>query len=229
MLSADDNKPIGKSAQRKRKKAEQQSGAAGQRNRKSGEQQSSKLDHLQDSQEQKLDQSPVVEEPKLDELQAAQEQVAARIPESESLPTDTQIESAEVVTSEVVTSEVVASEVVTSEVVTSELDTSLVEPITSAETVPVGLQTIANAYGDYTRKSFEQTKFLFEKLAGVRSLDKAFELQANFVKQACDTFIADSQRIRELHRDLAKQRLVHLEGFVAKMTQAVLVPRLTRS
>lgn len=92
------------------------------------------------------------------------------------------------------------------------------EAVAAPEADPVSLQSIANAYGDYTRKSLEQTKFFFERLAAVRSLDKAFELQADFGKQAYETFIVDSQKIRELHRDLAKQNLERLEGFMTRMT-----------
>ncbi len=33
---------------------------------------------------------------------------------------------------------------------------------------------IASAYGDYTKKSFEDTKSFVEKLSGVKSIDKAF-------------------------------------------------------
>ena len=75
---------------------------------------------------------------------------------------------------------------------------------------PVSLQTIANAYGDYTRKSFEQTRSFFDKLTGVRSLDKVVEIQTEFAKQACETFVAEAQKIRDLHRELARQRLERL-------------------
>ena len=69
------------------------------------------------------------------------------------------------------------------------------------------------AYGDYTRKSFEQTKSFVEKLAGVRSLDQAIEIQTEFAKQAYETFVTDAQKIRELYSGLAKQTF---EGAVAK-------------
>jgi hypothetical protein len=92
-------------------------------------------------------------------------------------------------------------------------------PSASAEAAPVSYQTIANAYGDLTRRSLDQTTSFFEKFWGVRSLDKVFELQAEFTKQACDNFVAESQRIRDLHRELAKQRLESWEGFVG-MTKA---------
>jgi hypothetical protein len=87
-------------------------------------------------------------------------------------------------------------------------------PSALAEAAPVSYETIANAYGDLTRRSLDQTTSFFEKFWGVRSLDKVFELQSEFAKQAYDNFVAESQRIRDLHRELAKQRLERWEGFV---------------
>jgi hypothetical protein len=82
----------------------------------------------------------------------------------------------------------------------------------------VDLQTLATAYGNYTKKSFEQTQAFVEKLSGVRSLDKAVEIQTEFAKQAYETFVTESQKIRELYRGLAKQNLRPFEGIVAKKT-----------
>ena len=101
-------------------------------------------------------------------------------------------------------------------------------PFESAEPLPVGFQTIAKAYGDYTRKSLEQTRFFFEKLARERSFVTAFDLQIEFARKAYETFAADSQKIRELHSELARERLKRLEGFMEKITQTALsrsVPR----
>jgi Phasin protein len=88
---------------------------------------------------------------------------------------------------------------------------------TAQETKPVSLQTITNAYGDYTRKSIEQTGSFIEQLAGTRSFNKAFELQNEFARQAYETFVAESRRIRALHSEMTMQRLRSLEGFVAGM------------
>ena len=66
------------------------------------------------------------------------------------------------------------------------------------ETVQSGLQAIASAYGDYTKKSFEDTKSLVEKLSGVKSLDKAIEVQTEYAKSAYETFVAESQKIAGL-------------------------------
>lgn len=74
-----------------------------------------------------------------------------------------------------------------------------------ADASPIGFQTIATAYSDYTRKSLEEARCFVEKLSGVRSLDKALEIQAEFAKRAYETFVADSQKIRELYTDLARQ------------------------
>jgi hypothetical protein len=84
--------------------------------------------------------------------------------------------------------------------------------------VPVDFQTLATAYGNYTKKSFEQTQAFVEKLSGVRSLDKAVEIQTEFAKQAYETFVSESQKIRELYRGLAKRNLKPFEGLVAKKT-----------
>jgi phasin family protein len=65
-----------------------------------------------------------------------------------------------------------------------------------------GLQAIANAYRDYTKKSLEDAQAFAEKLTAARSLDKAMEAQTEFVQKACETFAADSRKIRELHREL---------------------------
>jgi hypothetical protein len=85
-----------------------------------------------------------------------------------------------------------------------------------AEPAPVSLQTIANAYRDYTRKSFEEFGSFFEQLAGVRSLDKAMEVQTEFVKRAYENSVTESQKIRELHRKLARQTLKPFQGLASK-------------
>jgi phasin family protein len=92
--------------------------------------------------------------------------------------------------------------------------------VASATTVQNGLQAIASAYGDYTKKSFEDTKSFVEKLSGVKSLDKAVEVQTEFAKSAYETFVAESQKIAGLYTDLARQTYKPFEGLVAKFTPA---------
>jgi len=92
--------------------------------------------------------------------------------------------------------------------------------VASATTLQNGIQTIATAYGDYTKKSFEDTKSFVEKLSGVKSLDKAIEVQTEFAKSAYETFVAESQKIAGLYSDLAKQTFKPFEGIVAKFSPA---------
>jgi len=83
---------------------------------------------------------------------------------------------------------------------------------------PAGFQAIATAYGDYTKKSFEDTRSFVEKLSNVRSFEKAVEIQTEFAKTAYETFVTESQKIGALYGDLAKQSYKPFGGFVAKMT-----------
>ncbi|MBI5323481.1 MAG: phasin family protein [Bradyrhizobium sp.] len=77
------------------------------------------------------------------------------------------------------------------------------QPAPSPAAAPAdGIQAIANAYRDYTKKSLEDAQSFAEKLTAARSLDKAMEAQTEFARKACETFAADSQKIRELHREL---------------------------
>ena len=80
-----------------------------------------------------------------------------------------------------------------------------------------GFQAIATAYGDYTKKSFEDTRSFVEKLSGAKSFDKAVEIQTDFAKSAFETFVAESQKIGALYGDLAKQSCKPFGGLAAKM------------
>jgi phasin family protein len=83
-----------------------------------------------------------------------------------------------------------------------------------------GVQAIVSAYGEYAKKSYEDSKSFAEKLSGVKSLDKALEVQSEYAKTAYETFVAESQKIAGLYGDLAKQTFKPVEGFVAKFTPA---------
>jgi len=92
--------------------------------------------------------------------------------------------------------------------------------VASATTLQNGFQAIASAYGDYTKKSFEDTKSLVEKLSSVKSLDKALEAQTEYAKSAYETLVAESQKIAGLYTDLAKQTFKPYEGLIAKFVPA---------
>ena len=69
--------------------------------------------------------------------------------------------------------------------------------VASAGTLTKGVQAIATAYADYSKKSFEESKTYVEKLAGVKSIEKAVEIQAEYAKTAYELFMAETARIGE--------------------------------
>lgn len=101
-------------------------------------------------------------------------------------------------------------------------------PVAPVEPSQVSAQAIAVAYSDYTRTSLEHAWTFLGKLATARSPVEAFELQMEYAKQVCETLIAESQKIAELHGQLTRQRVMHFEGFVARLTQTTLEIRATR-
>lgn len=91
--------------------------------------------------------------------------------------------------------------------------------VVPANTNPVNIETIANEYRDYTRKSFQEGRFFVEKLMQVQSFDKAIEIQSEFARQAYGDFVAESQKICELYSELARQTFKRWEGFATRLNQ----------
>jgi phasin family protein len=162
-------------------------------------------------------------EPRPDQLQDVQEQNSEQI--SPPVASIDQLPDAQEHINEQISAPVASIDI--SPLGTSATDIIPTVPAVSAEPVVASIATIANAYGAYTGKSVELTWSFLEKLAAVRSLDKAFEVQTEFAKQAFETFLAESRKIHELHSEFARQRVVQFEGFVARITQTPFVLRAT--
>lgn len=182
MLSAEENKPVGKPGQRRGKKK------AGQR-AKGGVPQSVVADQLQDARPETGEEIP----------QDAAEDINAPVASIEGSPREA-----------------------------TAVDASTHAPIAPADIAPVSLKSVADAYGDYTRKSIEQVWSFYGKLAAARSPAEAFELQMAFAKQAYETFVAESEKIGDLQGELARQRAMSLEGFVARFTLTTFELNATR-
>jgi Phasin protein len=99
-------------------------------------------------------------------------------------------------------------------------DALSIDAAAPADDCPVSIQTIANAYVDYTRKSLQESRSFVEKLMGVRSFDNAIEVQTEFARQALANFVAGSQKICELYGKLATQMVRTWEGLASKVAQA---------
>lgn len=87
-------------------------------------------------------------------------------------------------------------------------------------TVSKGWQAIATEVADYSKKSFEHSSAALESLLGAKSLEKAIEIQTDYVKTAYEGFVAQSSKLGELYTDLAKETYKPLEGMIAKVAPA---------
>src|SRR6185312_4162211 len=166
MSTTDDTKPAGKSGRRKgkgeqRKKAVSQKAVSQKAVAQESLPESPAPAQLQSPDKELQPQLDHVESPKVDQQPAVEEPVVAVVASPEPQP-------AEPVSTEPPSTEPVSAEPV-----------SAAPP--PAEPAPVSLQTIANAYRDYTRKSIEEFGSFVEQLSGVRSLDKAMTVQSEFV------------------------------------------------
>ena len=79
-----------------------------------------------------------------------------------------------------------------------------------------GAQAIAVEVADYSKKAFEDGTAAMEKLFGVKSLDKAIEVQTEYAKASYEGFVAKASKIGELYADLAKETYKPFESLMAK-------------
>jgi len=77
-------------------------------------------------------------------------------------------------------------------------------------------QAIATEVADYSRKSFEESTAAFEKMLGVKSLDKAIEVQTDYAKTAYEGFVSQANKLGALYADLAKETYKPFEAIAAK-------------
>jgi hypothetical protein len=92
--------------------------------------------------------------------------------------------------------------------------------VQSANAYSKGVQAIALEISDYSKKSFEEGGAYIEKLAGVKSFEKAFEIQSDFAKSAYESFVAEASKLGEMYTGLAKEAYKPFEGYFAKMPRA---------
>jgi hypothetical protein len=212
MSNTDQGKPAGKSGRRKGK---------GERGKKAAPQESptvtpAPVELQSPGQDQPLQpepahaESPKVDQPAIDEPVDA----VAAPPEPQPTAAPSPAEPAPVEAAPVEAAPVEAAPAEAASIQPAPVESAPVE--SAAEPAPVSLQTIANAYRDYTRKSIEEFGSFVEQLSGVRSLDKAMTVQTEFVKRAYETSVAESQKICELHNRLARQTLDPFKGVTGK-------------
>jgi hypothetical protein len=77
-------------------------------------------------------------------------------------------------------------------------------------------QAIAVESAEYAKKSFETGSAALEKLLSAKSLENAFEIQADYARQAYEGFLAEATRLGGLYADMAKDSYKPFESVVAK-------------
>jgi hypothetical protein len=86
----------------------------------------------------------------------------------------------------------------------------------SFQRVTKATQAIATEIADYSKRSFDSGAQTLENLLGVKSLDKAIEVQNEFAKAALDRYVAHAGKLGELYTNLAKEAFEPYKGFSAK-------------
>jgi hypothetical protein len=87
-----------------------------------------------------------------------------------------------------------------------------------------GLQAIATETMDYSKKSFEKSRALFEKLMAVKKLDEAIQLQSDFTKSAYEDFIAQAAKMGEMYSSLAKEAFKPINVSAPGQASVVITP-----
>lgn len=77
-------------------------------------------------------------------------------------------------------------------------------------------QAIAVESAEYAKKSIETGSAVLEKLLSAKSLENAFEIQADYAKQAYEGFLAEATTLSGLYADMAKDSYRPFESIVAK-------------
>jgi hypothetical protein len=77
-------------------------------------------------------------------------------------------------------------------------------------------QAIASEVTDYSKKSFEASAAVFENLIGAKSLEKAMEVQGEYLRSSYEEFVAEAAKISELYADLARETYKPFESMLIK-------------
>jgi hypothetical protein len=77
-------------------------------------------------------------------------------------------------------------------------------------------QAIVVEMADYSKKAFEEGTAATEKLFGAKSIEKALEVQSDYVKSAYEGFVAESAKLGELYADLAQEAYKPFESYMSK-------------
>jgi phasin family protein len=93
---------------------------------------------------------------------------------------------------------------------------SMDSAMTSFGALTKSAQAIAVEVVDYSKKSFEESAAAWERLIGAKTMEKAMEVQSEYLKSSYEDFVAEATKLGELYADLAKEAYKPFEGALAK-------------
>lgn len=88
--------------------------------------------------------------------------------------------------------------------------------IASANAFTKGFQSLATEAAEFTKKSFEDSVALTEKVAASKSVEKAVELQQAHVTKSYEGFMAQATKMNQFYMDAAKDAYKPLEAEIEK-------------
>jgi phasin family protein len=81
-----------------------------------------------------------------------------------------------------------------------------------------GFQAVSARMTEYSKQAFEDATRTFEKLAGVKSLEQAVEIQSQYAKTAFDNWVTEASKLSEMYANMAREAYRPVEKAVAKKT-----------
>jgi len=82
--------------------------------------------------------------------------------------------------------------------------------------VSKGFQAISAQFTDYSKKAFEDGTRAFEQLIAAKSVEQAIEIQSQYAKKACETYIAEMSKLGEMYVAIARDAYKPVEQAFSK-------------
>lgn len=92
--------------------------------------------------------------------------------------------------------------------------------IKSFGAVSKGFQAIAAETADYARKAFEEGTAASERLFAAKSIDKAIEVQTDYLRTTYEGFVSQATKVGQLYADVFQEAYKPFESQWVKATTA---------
>lgn len=79
-----------------------------------------------------------------------------------------------------------------------------------------GLQAFAAEVTDYSKRAFDDCLRAWEQLLGAKSIDRAVQIQSQYVKHAYDTHVAELTKLGEMVTQLTRNAYAPIEQTATK-------------